>query len=259
MDFFTQLVELFAKCIRETAERESLFWAMAIASAVAGLVAGFICAYSARLWNKKFQLKAVHYMLSGMAGICAVCCTILLFSAVHIPEAADKAIQEWESKITNDRDWIENDLGRRIFEAVDNIIPQPPLEKRKMQWSTLVDQNSPLAPDAGHAMARVLATDSMGHFKQNHRYLSWLLWLDKEGPTSVVEDRIATEMKISHGVAYVVALGWTAEQITEDLKAQSDRLVTQARSGIVMVLLVGEVFCLGWIGLAAYRDLKVRV
>lgn len=259
MEFLTQLIELFAKCIRETAVRENLFWAMAVSSALVGLGISALCAFSARLWNKKYHIKPFHYVVSAGAGGFAIICTLLLFSAIHIPDAAQKLIGIWEVKITHDSDWIENQLGRRIFYAVDKIIPQPPVEKRQGQWSTLIPNDSPRAKDGRRAFARVLAIDSLRHFRQNHRYLSWLLWVDKQGPEADIQDRVATEMDRSGWVAYKTALGWTAERVTDDLNRESKRLVVRSRVAIVIVFLVIELLCFGIVGLAAYRDLKVRV
>ena len=248
-DFFSLIVnawQIFAK-------NSPLFYKALIGGIFLGAVCWVICSYYTRLWNLRYRITLTHHILCGIAALFTLLFTLFFVSLKYTEQATQVVIADWQGRILRDSAWKQNTHRKAYFEV-------KALSLEDFTRYQNPDQAFPIAYEKSkRTLANVYATESVGHFKRIHPFLSTIMQAKSHTLLQRLNDDVAQFFKSNPSGTYdeTSSVGIAGKQIKLSLDAQVNRVVFTARSLLVLLFILVQAVPFGLIGLAAYRDLKV--
>jgi len=266
-NFIQDILVLASECVGQMFASSRSNGLLVLAAAVfLGALCYFLCHKSTKLWNRRFQVRFTHHFYCAASALLGFASVILYASCPFLKPVAQASILIWQEQIQNDNNWSQTTFGH-AYDEVKKLGKEPP---EAFEQSRKEDGLVPMSkPESQYKVASVYCNSASRHYADERPYLSKLIRPDPEIPEeSVVQD--VKEFLASPAARDAVSgrhnpypLRRTVELVArimrDDLEKQVPRIVTRARTLVAAVFLVGQAVIFGCIGLAAYRDLKLRV
>lgn len=234
-------------------------------SAFAAILAGglilsglcwWLCSFFTHLWNKRYKVRLTHHLLCGLAAVITLVATVVFATLKHAASAADVSIEAWKVQLGMDQFWADHTF-KQAYERVKLL--------------GLEDFSNAPPPPVGHTIpatkepsqvecAWIYASQAARYFKQQRPYLGSIVGASGEVPRDVLTADIRRYFA-TVGNTYPTgnAISLVSSEVKKELTAKLPRVVKVLRIQLVLLFLLAQAFPFGLVGLAAYRDLKVRV
>lgn len=260
MSIVTEFMIVIFYCLVKLVTNHKLFIVTLAVAVVLAALLWLFCSYYTSLWNKQFRLNAFHHVLCAIAAFFTILFTLLFVSLQYNQEIAKVLIDTWKNfEIKGDDAW-QKQTFRKAYEAIkeQNIedlsnYPHP-------------DQGGQLFPSSHQKTREITALIYAGeagkHFQAHHPYLSKILWTKLDIPTQVIrQDHDDFFDNASKGGIYPLdrAINLAVERLTEGLSEQIPQIVTLSRAIVVVLFFIIQSILFGFIGYAAYKDIKIII
>lgn len=113
----------------------------------------------------------------------------------------------------------------------------------------------------GEKAAAVYANNSIVLFQKRYPLLSWIIWPPKASvPESSIQRDLSVFWRMNPGAVYplVRATDVARDEVNKELVRQAPRVVAVARVWLVILFFIAQAVPFGFIGWAAYQDLKAN-
>jgi len=214
------------------------------------------CSYYSRLWNLRYRVTITHHVLCCLAAILTLLFTVIFVALRYTKEAARVSVQGWELQINLDKFWAERTYASTWQKVkslgLEDFTNAPPPGMPNSHIPTNKDPSIRLA-------ASTYAKASVEHFKNNRPFLSKIVHTQIELPSQVLDADVKNYFAtVSKSYPPPRAISLVASQMTRELDSQLPRVATTFRLIAVGLFFAVQFIPFGLVGLAAYRNIKVR-
>jgi len=255
MDLITDVISIILNGLGKLSAK-NLY--LTLGSAVILSVSCFFgCNYYSHLWNKTYQTTLTHKVLSGIASLFTFLFVLAFVAFTFWEEVATTKITIWKERLKNDSVFI-NKCFYDAYYAVKALniedftdYPSPENGGRIIPMS---NEKSQLT--SGEIYSKLAC--------QNFDSENPLLGLILQSDFGIAPELIKEDTKrhfAAGGTLYLVSNGVeiAATVIKKELTKQAPRVVTLARTILVLLFIIIQIIPFGLIGFAAYKDLKIKV
>jgi hypothetical protein len=259
MTYFESMLQILWLCVTLLVQTEPLLFGLTL---LAGVILAALCWWAAthysRLFNLTFQITRLHQILCAGAALLTLIFCVLFVSLKFTKQIAQQAIDSWNHEVTTDLRW-QYRVGVKIYYLIkatgaENFAKYPP--------PTDVGVRFPAnAASSRHIMASVPANEALHLFQITNPYLSHVLSLPARMPEgTIINDVNRFFAQFPNGIYYMGrAINLTAMEIKSKLDPETPKAVTYARLILTAGFFLAQAIPFAWIGIAAYRDLQVKV
>jgi hypothetical protein len=259
MTYFESMLQILWLCVTLLVQTEPLLFGLTL---LAGVILAALCWWAAthysRLFNLTFQITRLHQILCAGAAMLTLIFCLLFVSLKFTKQIAQQAIDSWNHEITTDTRW-QYRVGVKIYYLIkatgaENFAKYPP--------PTDVGVRFPAnKPSSRHIMASVPANEALHLFQISNPYLSHVLSLPARMPEgTIISDVNQFFAQFPNGIYYMSrAINLAAREIKSRLDPETPKAVTYARLILTACFFAAQSIPFVWIGIAAYRDLQVKV
>jgi hypothetical protein len=259
MTYFESMLQILWLCFTLLVQTEPLLFGLTL---LAGVILAALCWWAAthysRLFNLTFQITRLHQILCAGAAMLTLIFCLLFVSLKFTKQIAQQAIDSWNHEITTDTRW-QYRVGVKIYYLIkatgaENFAKYPP--------PTDVGVRFPAnKPSSRHIMASVPANEALHLFQISNPYLSHVLSLPARMPEgTIISDVNQFFAQFPNGIYYMSrAINLAAREIKSRLDPETPKAVTYARLILTACFFAAQSIPFVWIGIAAYRDLQVKV
>jgi len=221
---------------------------------LAGLCWWACCVY-ARLWNKKFRVIVLHHIFCAMASLLTLVASVTYAALRHAAEVAATSVAVWEQQIGFDSLW-----AAKTFKSAYDQVKALGIEDFSQYPPPPAGGRIPASSERSQfECAQVYASSAAVHFKEQRPFLNRIIQTGSEVPADVLRaDMRAYFAGGQHTYPTSKGIQLVAAKVKEGLQAHLPRVVSVFRSCLVGIFFLGQIVAFGFVGWAAYRDLKVR-
>jgi hypothetical protein len=235
-------------------DKEYFLLAIVVAFFLAGLCWWGASRYS-HLWNRRFRVTAAHHLLCLLAALLTLVYVVLFASIKYTQVAAEASIDRWRIKLLEDKEWWQR-VFKETYVAVKNLGVEdfsnyPPPES----GGNRIPLNQQLTRQR---VAQIYVNEAISNFRTEHPFLSSIFWIRSDVPAEDIQNDVNEFFrKGGQTYAFETAIEIAAREIKSDLQRQTNRVVPMAWGILIALFALVRLIPFGWIGYAAYRDLKV--
>jgi hypothetical protein len=257
--FYSDALSLVGQAVNVfTSHRGEFTITLVIAIALAAV--GWVVASNySRLWNLRFRTTFGHHILCLLAALCTLVFVLLFASLKYTKQAAEIAIDRWQDRLTHDEAWSYETCKLAYYE-VKKLGPELfNSEKSRLDDRQRYCYISSSHPQMVKKSAEIHANAAVRNFQIRHPFLSKILWASADIPAKSIDRKMTEFFQRNRGKDFNLqeAVTLAGEEIRSGLQTQTPRVVTVARTVLVVLFLVVQLIPFGIIGYAAYKDLKV--
>jgi hypothetical protein len=254
------MFQVMGECVVLLARRQPAMFAFTVfVGLVLAAACWWICTHYSRLWNLTFRITRLHQVLCAGAAVLTLVFWILFVSLQYTKQVAQDAIDAWQQEVRTDP-VFHRQVKQRIYYMVkatnqEDFRKFPPPETVTGEPLVPVSQ-----PGSKKILASITSNEALKLFRQKNPFLSSVLSLPSRIPDAVLVTDITNYFAVRpKGGTYPFnhSLDLTAQQIEGRLDPELPRVVVVARLILTACFLAAQAIPFCWIGLAAYRDLKI--
>lgn len=218
------------------------------------IVSFLVCAFTARIWNRRFHLGVGHYILSSIAAA-IVLVTALAYPAMeHYEHFANLWIDSWVTSVDGDR-WIVDQSGERGERELNKY--RDIGAERLTPRGLLVEADE--YPEEARVYAKVQYSILVESFQQREPFVSRLVTAqDAPGIRDDFASWITYQLSVRNSVPFTESAAWIANHLRVDFSGQTGRVARWASVILLMLGFLSFGCALATISVAAYKDIKVR-
>lgn len=258
MNYFRSMLQVLGNCVSLLLDKEPGLFAVTL---LAGIVLAALCWWAAthysRLFNLKFEITGLHRLLCAAAALLTLSFWLLFVSLQFTKQIAQDAIDAWYHKVSDNR-W-RYQVSTKIYYAIkatgeEDFGNFPPPAGGSFTF--------PLSkPISRHLVASLPANEALHMFQTANPYLSHVLSLPSRIPDGAIVNDVEAFFLAHPGKFYPTerAVNLVATEIKGRLDPETPKAVSYARLILSACFLLAQAVPFGWIGFAAYQDLKVGV
>lgn len=256
MNYFQDFLSLLVGALAISFASEKVVTSVVLAGALflAGLC-WWACSVYSHLWNKRFRVSIIHHVMCAFAAVITLLAAIVFVFLRHAETAAGISVEAWKVELGLDKAWADSTFGSAYknvkalgLENFSNA-PPPPI------GSTIpaVNERSQIE------CAFTYATSAANHFNRRRPYLSTIASAKAEVPRDILRDDIRLHFAtIGRTYPTEKAIALVGREIRQELGANLPRVVKILRIQLLVVFFLCQLVPFGFIGWAAYRDLKAK-
>ncbi len=254
-----EFLPIILECIDQLITLRSTFLTtLAIAFFLA--IGGWIgCSYYTTLWNTRYQITKIHHVICAIVASITFCTVIIFQSLNYVLPITNRAVSHWQSELKDDKDWF----NQAFIKAYETIKSQGEEDFSKYPHPNKGGSIIPITQDkTRNTLALLYAKESIANFKNNHSYLSKILWADSSLPTEAISkdyQAFFKENPSKNSYPIIRAVTLAAQLISDKLSSQAPDVVFLSRIILVILFFMIQAIPLSLIGWAAYKDLKITV
>jgi hypothetical protein len=249
------LFSLLMGCVALLLTREpKVFLLVLVIGIVLAAACWGACSYFSRLWNLSFRLTWTHHLLCGVAAVLTLMATVLYASLKYTQAAALDSIDAWEQQIIHDGAW-SNQVFVQAYEAVKrlNIEDFSNYPPPQAGGHTIPAGHE----ESGKLIASTYANSAYRHFNSHRPFLSAIVPADV--PLAKLEEDLRNWFEQHPDSNYELkrAVDLAASEIKAGLVPRTPRVITVARTVVILGLILAQAVPFGLIAHAAYKDIKI--
>ncbi len=253
-DFFS----LLAGCVEMLAalDRRGLYFAAGIGLVLA-IICWVTCSFYSKLWNKRYQVHFVHHSLCALAALLTLAFAVVFAALKYTKEAAYASVMLWEVQINSDVPWA-NATFTKAYDAVKHLGVE--------DFTNVPAPNTPGSHIPTNHNVSILAavftyaTQAAKHFNAARPFLSLILHSQTDVPTQVLDADVKNYFAtVSKNYPPQRAISLVTVEIKKSLDAQLPRVVIVSRRIAIAGFVLVQLIPFGLVGLAAYKDIKVKI
>jgi len=223
---------------------------------VFSLLVAAICINYSKLWNKTYKANSMQVAMTLIASIVTLVCVLAYVGLSNIEEVATTLVIKWKAELKSDQQYeaesfftayykvkdlgLENFTGYQSPEEGGNFIPTNHDESRLLS-------------------GKIYTENAIFNFKKRHAFLGALFSVNAdEAPERIKEDMESHFNKTKTAYLSTDAIEIASSIIQDKLLEQTPKVVYYARIVLVTVFFIAQLIPFGFIGYAAYNQLKVR-
>jgi len=257
MDQLRDLISIIGQCMTMFADKQPLWFGVTI---VVGVILAGLCWWGAthysRLFNLEFRITKLHQVLCALAGLLTLSFTVVYASLGYSRDYALQSIDSWSDRTKADHAFRANTYRKSYYAVkalnVEDFSKFPPPGQPGSRIPTSSQK-------ARETTSTIEAGEIRDSFSRVHPFIGKVIWPDRNAPIRMA---LADQNQWfgSGNRTYPVERAMTliTNHMRQNLTTQLPRVVRTARLLAVIVFLLAQAIPFLWIGIAAYRDLKLR-
>ena len=214
------------------------------------------CNYYSRLWNKRYRTTTTHKLLSGVASILTFLFVCAFVAFTFWEDAASMKIEIWKNNLKTDIVFTNSCFKKAYYEVkklgLEDFTNYLPPEK----GGTLIPTSH---KETQFRAGEVYSELACNNFDDKHRFLALALKSNfGVAPELITKDmtRHFSKNEVPYSMSNGIEIAATI--IKNELIAQTPKVIKLARIILVLLFLIVQAIPFGLIGLAAYKDLKIK-
>jgi len=257
MQYTIELLELWWNCLTIAMKDRSLAFPISVVvGALAGGLFWWLAALSAKLWNRRFHMKAALQVLCGFAAFLAVVLAMTFTSSRHMEKAVAISLNQWKQVTVNDAEW-KNEAFCDAWDEVARLGQEPQV---RLEPSPRTDPNMSLLsmghPESKKAVVRVYTSAALGKFRKEKPYLHGIINPEAEVPQARLDTSLVSWFRDNPGSAYPVEQGVEVLAIILEhgAKQQIEPVGAYTRRLSFAIFILTQIFVFVAIAVVAHRS-----
>ncbi|MVM36417.1 hypothetical protein GO730_00145 [Spirosoma sp. HMF3257] len=258
MSTLFELFNLLARGVYLLGQKRSAFSITLLAAFFLAILSWYLCNNYVKLWNRRFRLTTTHQVLTLIASTLTFFFVLAFSGLSYMKDVSSAIVSLWEEyEIKEDDKWSNATFKEAFYKIKDlNIenfanIPAPGNQRSFVPVSKKLSQET---------AAKVYALAACEHFDQAHPFLGKIIWSNPTQSAENISQDVMNFFADNSGSMYssAKAISIAAETIKIQLNQQTPRTVTLSRIGLIVLYLLVIALPLGFIGYAAYKDIRIQ-
>lgn len=246
-------IKILLRCIATLSTKE-LFSTALIGIVLAGLC-WVICNYYTRLWNKKYHLTFTHQVLCSIAALLTFFFVLAFSGLSYLKEVSIDRLNDWSTQILNDNEWAASTFQKAFYKIEENGLEDFSNVPAPGNVGSHIPVNNNKSKEE---CANIYTNEACRNFKIKNLFLSKIIWTSSKVPQEIINEDMNEYFKTNSIYPPQRAINLATNYIKAELIVQTPRVVTLARSILVVLFFFLQLIPFGLIGYAAYKDIKTK-
>jgi len=245
-------INVLLRCIAHIPMKQ-LFLTALIGIGLAGIF-WVICNYYTRLWNKKYHLTFIHQVLCGIAALFTFFFVLAFSGLSYLKEVSVDCLNDWSTQILNDNEWAASTFQKAFYKIKENGLEDFSNVPAPGNVGSHIPVNNNRSKEE---CANLYTNEACSNFNFKNPFLSKIIWTNSQVPQEIINEDMNEYFTTNSTYPPQRAISLATNQIKSSLILQTPRVVTLARSTLIVLFFLLQLIPFGLIGYAAYKDIKV--